>query len=43
MNLAFLERVVLQYFEKHPEVIERLVEALIQKIVAQLEAHQPSQ
>jgi trans-aconitate methyltransferase len=36
MNLQFLENAVLKYLESHPDVIEKLVAALIERLVSQL-------
>ncbi len=33
---ALLEKFVLSYIEKHPEVLEKVVHALLDKLVAQL-------
>jgi hypothetical protein len=36
MNLELIERVVLGYLDKHPEVVERLVERLVEILLDRL-------
>jgi hypothetical protein len=36
MDLSFIERAVLSYLQKHPEVIEKVIHALLDKLVARL-------
>lgn len=33
MDLSFLEKIVVKYLQGHPEVIERLIEALVNQLL----------
>jgi hypothetical protein len=36
MDLSLLEKVVLNYLQKHPEVVEKLLERLLDRLAASL-------
>lgn len=38
MDFSFIERLVIKYLQDHPEVIERLIHALVTKLLDRLEA-----
>lgn len=42
LDFSLIERVALKYLEDHPEVIERLVASLIDKLVTKLSNPNPN-
>ncbi len=38
LDLSFIEQIVLNYLKAHPEVVEKLIEALLNQVLAAMNA-----